>query len=437
MLAPAGHPFVSSRSARLVNTGNAAGPTIAERTSPRATLNRTVMDDNELQLLPGDFTGLEAELSPEEKGLIANLRGYLERDVRPVIDAHWEAATFPREIVGGLAAARVVGLAFEETRPFPNSAVFRGWTALELARVDASVATYVGVQNGLALGAIGLCGSAAQRERWLPALASGEIVGAFGLTEPGSGSDSARGLTTTAERVGDEWVLNGAKRWIGNATFADIVVIWAKDVADGQVKGFVVDTSLPGFTATKIERKVSLRIVQNADITLDAVRVPADAKLEHANSFKDTARVLRKTRAEVAWLATGIAVGAYEAALAYAQERIQFGAPIAARQLIQERLVDALGLITSSIALCVRVSQLDDAEAQKDEHSALAKAVATSNMRQVVALAREVCGGNGIVADYGVGRFFADAEAIYSYEGTREMNTLIVGRSITGHAAFV
>ncbi|MGO2749312.1 MAG: acyl-CoA dehydrogenase family protein [Pseudoclavibacter sp.] len=395
------------------------------------------MDDNELQLLPGDFTGLEADLSPEEKGLITRLRAYLERDVRPIIDEHWEAATFPHEVVAGLANAGVVGLAFEETRPFANSAVFRGWTALELARVDASVATYVGVQNGLALGAIGLCGSAAQRERWLPALASGEIVGAFGLTEPGSGSDSARGLTTTAERVGDEWILNGAKRWIGNATFADIVVIWAKDVADGQVKGFVVDTSLPGFTATKIERKVSLRIVQNADITLDGVRVPADAKLEHANSFKDTARVLRQTRAEVAWLATGIAVGAYEAALAYAKERLQFGAPIAARQLIQERLVDALGLITSSITLCVRISQLGDADAQRDEHSALAKAVATSNMRQVVALAREVCGGNGIVADSGVGRFFADAEAIYSYEGTREMNTLIVGRSITGHAAFV
>ena len=395
------------------------------------------MDHNEFQLLPGDFTGLEADLTPEEKGLITDLRSYLERDVRPVIDEHWEAATFPREIVAGLASAGVVGLAFEETRPFVNSAVFRGWTALELARVDASVATYVGVQNGLALGAIGLCGSAAQRERWLPALASGEIVGAFGLTEPGSGSDSARGLTTTAELVGDEWVLNGAKRWIGNATFADIVVIWAKDVADGQVKGFVVDTSLPGFTATKMERKVSLRIVQNADITLNDVRVPADAKLEHANTFKDTARVLRQTRAEVAWLATGIAVGAYEAALAYAKERMQFGGPIAARQLIQERLVDALGLITSSITLCVRISQLGDADAQRDEHSALAKAVATSNMRQVVALAREVCGGNGIVADYGVGRFFADAEAIYSYEGTREMNTLIVGRSITGHAAFV
>ncbi|PPF41819.1 acyl-CoA dehydrogenase [Pseudoclavibacter sp. AY1F1] len=395
------------------------------------------MDHNEFQLLPGDFTGLEADLTPEEKGLITDLRSYLERDVRPVIDEHWEAATFPREIVAGLASAKVVGLAFEETRPFANSAVFRGWTALELARVDASVATYVGVQNGLALGAIGLCGSAAQRERWLPALASGEIVGAFGLTEPGSGSDSARGLTTTAELVGDEWVLNGAKRWIGNATFAHIVVIWAKDVADGQVKGFVVDTSLPGFTATKIERKVSLRIVQNADITLDNVRVPADAKLEHANSFKDTARVLRQTRAEVAWLATGIAVGAYEAALAYAKERVQFGAPIAARQLIQERLVDALGLITSSITLCVRISQLGDADVQRDEHSALAKAVATSNMRQVVALAREVCGGNGIVVDSGVGRFFADAEAIYSYEGTREMNTLIVGRSITGHAAFV
>lgn len=396
-------------------------------------------DTTAFETLAADFYGFEDALSEQERGLVMGLREYLDREVRPVVDEHWERAEFPRAIVDGLARAGAVGLGFEETRPFENSAVFRGWTALELARVDASVATYVGVQNGLALGSIGICGSAEQRAEWLPKLASGEVVGSFGLTEPLSGSDSAQGLATTArfDEAAGEWVLNGSKRWIGNATFGDITVIWAKDEADGQVKGFIVPNASEGFTATKIERKTALRIVQNADIELRDVRVPASAKLEHANSFRDTASVLRQTRAEVAWLATGIAVGAYEAALAYATERIQFGKPIAKHQMIQDHLVTCLGNITSSIALCVRVSEMLDAGTQRDEHSALAKAVATSRMRETVALAREVCGGNGIVADYGVGRFFADAEAIYSYEGTREMNTLIVGRAITGQAAFV
>lgn len=387
--------------------------------------------------LPSDFYGFEPKLSERERGLIAGLRDYLDREVRPVVDECWEKAEFPRAIVKGLAEAGAVGLGFEETRPFENSAVFRGWTALELARVDASVATYVGVQNGLALGAIGICGSPEQRAEWLPKLASGELVGSFGLTEPLSGSDSAQGLTTTARREGDEWIIDGEKRWIGNATWGDLTVIWAKDVADGQVKGFIVPNDSPGFTTTKIERKVALRIVQNADIRLEGVRVPDANRLANANSFRDTAAVLRQTRAEVAWLATGIAVGAYEAALKYATERVQFGKPIAKHQMIQDHLVTCLGNITASIAMCTRVSEMLDAGEQRDEHSALAKAFATSRMRETVALAREVCGGNGIVADYGVGRFFADAEAIYSYEGTREMNTLIVGRAITGQAAFV
>lgn len=392
---------------------------------------------SEFQTLAADFYGFENTLTDQEKGLIMGLREYLERDVAPIVDEHWEQASFPKPLVKGIADTNILGLAFEETRPFENSAVFRGWTALELGRVDASVATFVGVQNGLAMGAIGACGSPEQRAEWLPKLASGEIIGSFGLTEPLSGSDSAQGLRTTAELRDGEWVLNGEKRWIGNATWGDITVIWAKDVADGQVKGFIVPNDTEGFSTSKIERKMALRIVQNADIVLKDVRIPESMKLAEANTFRDTARVLRLTRAEVAWLAAGISVGAYEAALKYATERVQFGKPIAKHQMIQEHLVKCLGNVTSTIALCTRVSQMLDEGTQGEEHSALAKAVATANMRETVALAREVVGGNGIVTDYGVGRFFADAEAIYSYEGTREMNTLIVGRAITGQAAFV
>lgn len=389
------------------------------------------------ETIAGDFYGFENLLTEREKEFIATLRAQLESEVKPIVNEYWEKAEFPHEIIDVLHRNGAIGLGFAETAPFENSAVFRGWVALELARVDASVSTYVGVQNGLALGAIGVCGSAEQRAEWLPKLASGEVLGAFGLTEPTSGSDSAQGLKTVATRDGDDWILNGSKRWIGNATFSDITVIWAKSAEDGQVKGFIVPNSTPGFTATKIEGKQSLRIVQNADITLENVRVPEALRLQNANSFKDTARVLRLTRAEVAWAAVGVAVGAYEAALRYTEERVQFGKPLAAHQLIQDLLVKSIGNITASIGLCTRVSQMLDDGEQRDEHSALAKAFATSKMRETVAWCREALGGNGIVLDYDVARFFADAEALYSYEGTREMNTLIVGRAITRQAAFV
>lgn len=387
--------------------------------------------------LAGDFYGFAEELAPRERAFLMRLRGTLEREVRPIVDRHWNDATFPPELPGILARTGVVGLGYPETRPFENSAVFRGWTALELGRVDASTGTFVGVQNGLVLGAIGICGSAEQRARWLPRLASCETIGAFGLTEPLSGSDAAQGLRTTARREGEEWVINGAKRWIGNADWGDIVVLWAKDEADGQVKGFIVPTSAPGYSARRIENKMSLRIVQNADIELREVRVPESDRLAHADSFRDTAAVLRETRAEVAWLATGIALGAYESALRYARERVQFGEPLAKHQMIQDHLVSCLADVTAMIAVCVKASRMLDEGVQRDEHSALAKAFTTVRMRAVVARAREVLGGNGIVTDYGAGRAFADAEAIYSYEGTREMNHLIVGRSITGLAAFV
>jgi len=387
--------------------------------------------------LVSDFYSYESRLSDRERAALADLRAFLEAEVRPVINGYWERAEFPTQFVKPLADLGVLSYAWEETAPFENSAVFRGFVALELARVDPSIATFVGVQNGLVTGTLSLTGSPEQRAEWIPRLAGGELVGAFGLTEPLSGSDSAQGLRTTATRDGDEWVLNGSKRWIGNATFSDLTIIWAKDVEDGQVKGFVVPTSTPGYSATKIEGKISLRAVQNADITLDHVRVPESLRLQGANSFRDTASVLRLTRAEVAWAAVGTAIGAYEAAVRYATERVQFGRTIGAHQLVQDLLVKCLGNITASIGMVVRVSEMLDAGEQRDEHSALAKAYATSRMRETVAWAREAMGGNGIVLDYEAARFFADAEALYSYEGTREMNTLIVGRTITGTAAFV
>ena len=387
--------------------------------------------------LEADFFGFQSRLTPEEQDAAVRIREFFRREVRPIADSFWARAEFPYEIIRPLAAQGVMGAFVPEVRQFENSAVYRGWVAMEMARVDASIATFVGVQSGLVMGSLHVGGSPEQRAEWMPKLACAELIGAFGLTEPLSGSDSARGLRTLARRDGDTWVLNGAKRWIGNATFADVVVVLAKDVADGQVKGFLVTTDTPGFSATKIEDKISLRSVQNADITLTDVVVPESRRLPGIRSFRDVASVLRLTRAEVAWQAIGIAVGAYDAALAYAKEREQFGKPIAGHQLVQDLLARCLGNITASIALCMQASALQDQGVQRDEHSAMAKSFATSKMRETVGWAREILGGNGIVLEHGVAKFFADAEAIYSYEGTREVNTLIVGRAVTGTSAIV
>ena len=384
-----------------------------------------------------DFYGMEADLSAQEKSVIMRLRQYLETEVKPIVNDHWARAEFPMFVVKGLADLGIFGLPYPETRTFESSAVFRGWVAIELARIDSSIATLVGMQHGLVMGAISVAGSDEQRAEWLPKFASGEALGCFALTEPLSGSDSARGLRTTATRNGDDWIITGEKRWIGNGTLATHAIVWAKSTEDGQVKGFIVPTATSGYSATKIENKQALRIVQNADITLSEVRVPEANRLQKAESFRETAAVLRQTRAEVAWSSIGNSIGAYEASLRYAGEREQFGKTIDHFQLIQELLAKQLANITASIALCTRVSQMLDLGIQKDEHSALAKEFATSRMRETVAWARESMGGNGIVLENDVIRHFADAEALYSYEGTREMNTLIVGRAITGTAAFV
>lgn len=387
--------------------------------------------------LPSDFFSFQGKLTETEQRHVLRIREFFRTEVAPIVDAYWLKSDFPHQIIPGLAQLGVFGSAIPEVRQFETSAVARGWIALEMARVDAGAATFVGVQNGLAMGSIDVGGSPEQQQRWLPAMAKGELLGAFGLTEPYSGSDSAKGLRTVARRDSGDWILDGEKRWIGNATFSDFVVIFAKSAEDGQVKGFVVPTDSQGFTATKIENKIALRTVQNADIVMTGVRVPEENRLAGIESFRDVATVLRLTRCDVAWQAIGISVGAYEAAVTYAKEREQFGKPIGAHQLVQDLLARCLANITASIALCVQASTLLDEGRQRDEHSALAKSFATSRMRETVGWAREVLGGNGIVLDKGVARFFADAEAIYSYEGTREMNSLIVGRSITGLNAFV
>ena len=391
----------------------------------------------DLDPLPGDFFRYADELTDDERVVLGRVREFCAKEVAPIAQDHWTRAEFPHHLVPGFAALDIAALPYEDLHGPAARRLLIGFVSMEIAHTDPSMNSFFGIHNGLAMGSIDLCGSAEQRERWLPAMARMERIGAFGLTEPHGGSDVARGLETTARREGDTWVLDGEKRWIGNGTFADLVVVWARDVADDSVKGFVVEQDNPGMTTSKIENKVALRTVQNADIVLRECRVPEADRLAEANSFADTNKVLRRTRGGVAWGSTGTMMAAYETALAYAQEREQFGRPIAAFQLVQDLLVRMLGNITASLGMAVKLAHLQDTGQARDDHAALAKEYCTTKMRETVALAREVVGGNGVILDYGVAKFFADAEALYSFEGTRQINTLVVGRSITGHSAFV
>jgi glutaryl-CoA dehydrogenase len=386
----------------------------------------------------GDFYEVTDCLSDEERNILKRVRAFMETNVAPIINNYWADDSFPFEIVPGIRELNIVGAGYEGYGCPGGSTLLAGFIALELARVDCSCATFFGVHSGLAMGSIFLCGSEEQKRKWLPPMARLEKVGSFGLTEPLVGSGASGGLMTTAKREGDTWVLNGQKKWIGNATWGDVTVIWARDLADNQVKGFIVENKhTPGFKAEKIQHKMALRVVQNALITLENCRVPEENRLQADTSFRDTARVLRMTRGFVAWEAVGCAMGAYEHALAYAQQREQFGKPIAKFQLVQDLLVKMLANITASLCMVVRLSQMQDEGKLKDEHASLAKAFCTVKMRETVGYARELLGANGILLDHQIGRFVADSEAIYSYEGTREMNTLIVGKAITGFGAFV
>ncbi|MFF7559751.1 acyl-CoA dehydrogenase family protein [Streptomyces pseudovenezuelae] len=389
--------------------------------------------------LPADFYGYESLLPDDERKLLLKARDLMRDQVKPLVNENWARGEFPTELIGLFRESGLAGLPYEgygAHRPAVSN-LLSGTMAMEMARTDASVSTFFGVHNGLAMYSVYSGGDQEQRDRWLPAMAAMDKIGAFAMTEPLGGSDVAGGMRTTARREGDTWILNGAKKWIGNATFADHVVVWARDEDDNHVKGFVVEKGTPGFDPVKIENKLAFRIVENAEITLTDVRVPEADRLQNINSFRDVAEILRATRAGVAWQALGVMTGAYELALDYAREREQFGRPIGGFQLVQDLLVKSLGNITASWGMLVQLARLQDAGIFRDEHSSLAKAFVTSRMREVVGWSREIFGGNGILLDHDIPRFFADAEAIYSFEGTREMNTLIVGKSITGQSAFV
>ena len=383
-----------------------------------------------------DFFAYRSLLDPDEQALLAELRAWLTEHVAPIADDYWSRSEFPHQLIPKLAELDVMGLSIDLAERKARRRLLSGFVGLEFARIDASFASFYGVHSGLAMGSIAQCGSDEQRERWLPAMRRREKSGGCGRTAPPGGSDGAGGLETTARRDGDEWVLDGAKRWIGNGTFADLVVVWARDTADDSVKGFVVEKDMPGFSSAKMENKMALRITQNADLTLDGVRVPEANRLQHADSFNDTNSILRSTRGSVAWSAVGVMTAVYEIAVQYAKDRVQFGRPIGANQLIQDLLARILGNLTASLGMAVRGSQLQDDGVFHDEQGALAKSFCTSRLRECVGWAREILGGNGILLEYGIARPFNDAEALYSYEGTREINTLIVGRSITGLSAF-
>ncbi|WP_026538250.1 acyl-CoA dehydrogenase family protein [Arthrobacter sp. 9MFCol3.1] len=396
-------------------------------------MSKAAIDIHNLPYADGDFFAFEQLLSAKEQDRLAEVREFLAREVRPIAVDCWNRAEFPMELIPKLAEIDLVS----PVRRQGYSNLFAGILHAEATRADTSIATFMGVHDGLFTGSIEALASQEQQDAWLPEIYSLKKIGAFGLTEPLGGSDVAGGTRTTARRDGGNWILNGAKRWIGNATFSDWVVIYARDVEDNQVKGFLVDTKTEGYSASKIENKISLRTVQNADITLDNVVVPEFFKLANANSFRDTNKVLKVTRLAVAWQAVGQQLAAFDVARRYAVERSQFGRPIASFQLIQHQLVQILGNAVSSMGMMVRLSQLEDAGEAKDEQSALAKAFTTARMRESVALGRSILGGNGIVTDFEMAKVFADAEAIYSYEGTHEINTLVTGRAITGISAIV
>jgi glutaryl-CoA dehydrogenase len=384
-----------------------------------------------------DFYDLHQVLTPEERAVQLQVRAFMQKEIKPIVNSFWLKDEFPHQIIPALAKLNICGLTFEGYGCPGKSSLLEGFVAMEMARVDCSISTFFGVQSGLAMGSIYYCGSEEQKQQWLPPMQKMELIGAFGLTEPEVGSGVAGGLTCTCKRKGDIWTLNGQKKWIGNATFADLTVIWARDLDDGNVKGFVVEKGNPGFKAEKIKGKMALRIVQNALITLTNCEVSESNRLQNANSFKDTAKVLRMTRAGVAWQAVGCARGAYESALRYTNERKQFGRTISSFQMVQDLLVMMLSNLTAMQTMVCRLSQLQDNGKLTDEQASLAKVFCTLRTRDIVSHARELFGGNGILIDYDIARFVADAEAIYSYEGTKEINTLIVGRAITGQSAFI
>lgn len=387
-----------------------------------------------------DLFLLYDRLDRGERELVDRVRRFVSARLLPVINDYWERAEFPVELIPDLAELGIVGSTITGYGCPGLSRLAAGLVALEMSRGDGSVNTFLGVQSGLSMGTIDLLGSDEQKQRWLPGMARLEKIGAFALTEPDHGSDSVA-LETTATRDGDEYVLDGAKRWIGNGHIADVVVLWARDTADGAVKAFVIESDEEGnhpagYRAEVITGKIGKRAIIQPDIRLEGVRVPAANLLERSRSFRDASAVLARTRGGASWEAVGHAMAAYEIALDYAARRVQFGKPLAAHQLIQHRLAKMLAEVSAMQLICFRLAELAEADEQTSTMSSVAKMFTAERSRWVCSEARDILGGNGMLLENHVARHLTDMEVVYTYEGTDTIQSLLVGREITGISAF-
>ena len=391
----------------------------------------TTTDSRTRSLIDVDVLEYHRLLTPEQQEKLTEIRAALAEIVTPHVAEAWSRDEFPHEI-----ARRVGELGYNHISGMTEDPLFRGHLMAELARADISLSVYFALHNDLVGATLEALGSEEQKQTWLPGLYAMEYTGCFALTEPEHGSDVAGGMATTARREGDEWVINGAKRWIGNGTMSRIAIVWARDEEDDQVKGFIVETDTPGYEATKISGKMGLRIMQNADITLD-VRLPADAILPGATTFAATRALLRDSRMWVGWQGVGAQMGVLDVLRSYALRREQFGRPLAAFQLIQAQIAEVAGNLAASAGMMLQVDALRQEGRMEMMHAAMAKATSTRLARSSAALARDALGGNGLLTEHEIAKIMGDVEAIYSYEGSYGMNTLIVGRALTGVSAFV
>ena len=387
------------------------------------------------EALATDYFFVREQFTDEQWERFLATRRFVDQEVLPAINDYWEAAELPWPLMRRLAELNLLGEDIEGHGCPGMSPLSRGLVNMELHRGDGSLGTFLGVQSGLAMKAIDLLGSDEQKARWLPAMATLESIGAFALTEPEHGSDSVA-LETSARRDGDGWVIDGAKRWIGNGSIADVVVVWARSTEDRQVKGFLVERGTPGFEAVTMEGKGASRAIWQAELRFDGVRVPEESRLPRAESFKDAGRVLITTRTTCAWAALGHAVAAYDIALTYSKQRTQFGKPLCGFQIVQSRLVKMLAEVTGMQLYCMQLARLEEVGRLSDTIAGLAKLNNTRKARFVIAEARDLLGGNGVLLENHVIRHMGDIEVIHTYEGTETMQTLIVGRDITGIGAF-
>jgi glutaryl-CoA dehydrogenase len=396
-------------------------------------MTQTALIGRDTADLADDYLSIDGLLSADELATRDRVRAFVDERIRPHIAGWYTTGTFPRELVKEMGALGLLGMHLRGYGCPGRSAVEYGLAAMELEAGDSGIRTFVSVQGSLAMSAIYKFGSEDQKQRWLPGMASGELIGCFGLTEPTAGSDPAS-MLTKAERDGDCWVLTGAKRWIGLASIADVAIIWAQ--TDGGIRGFLVPTDTEGFTATVIEPKLSMRAAIQCDISLDGVRLPMDAVLPGVTGLRGPFSCLNEARYGIMWGAMGAARDAYETALRYSLERRQFGQPIASFQLTQQKLVDMVLEIQKGVLVALQTGRLKDAGTLRPEQISFGK---LNNVREAIAIcrsARTVIGGNGITPEYSPLRHADNLESVRTYEGTDEVHLLIMGRAITGVPAF-